>query len=114
MNKVEQLKQEKDGLDVWADVERYAKEGYASIAEGDFPRMRWYGIYQQQPNEGHFMMRVKLPGGMVTSPQLRVIADLTDQYARGFADVTTRQAIQWHWLTVEDFPTSSGGSTRSG
>jgi sulfite reductase beta subunit-like hemoprotein len=35
---------------------------------------------------------------------LRVIADLTDEYARGFCDVTTRQAIQWHWLTVENFP----------
>ena len=104
LNKVELLKQEKDGLDVWADVERYAREGYASIAEGDFALMRWYGIYQQRPNEGHFMMRVKLPGGMVNSQQLRVIADLTDQYARGFCDVTTRQAIQWHWLTVENFP----------
>jgi ferredoxin-nitrite reductase len=50
------------------------------------------------------MMRVKLPGGMVNAEQLRVIADLTDEYARGFCDVTTAQAIQWHWLTVENFP----------
>jgi sulfite reductase beta subunit-like hemoprotein len=104
MNKVEKLKQEKDGLDVWADVLRYAKEGFASIADEDFVRMRWYGIYQQRPNEGHFMMRIKLPGGIVTTEQLNVIADLTEQYARGFADVTTRQTFQWHWLTIHDFP----------
>ncbi|MDX1932473.1 MAG: hypothetical protein SFU56_07695 [Capsulimonadales bacterium] len=104
MNKVEKIKQEKDGLDVWADVLRYAADGYAAIAEDDFVRMRWYGIYQQRPNEGHFMMRIKLPGGIVTAEQLRVIADLTEQYARGIADVTTRQTFQWHWLTIHDFP----------
>ena len=50
MNKVEVLKAEKDGLDVWADVLRYAKTGFARpFDEGDFPRMRWYGIYQQRP-----------------------------------------------------------------
>ena len=104
MNKVEKIKAEKDGLDVWQDVLRYAETGFASIAEEDFVRMRWYGIYQQRPNEGHFMMRIKLPGGMATNEQLRVIADLTDQYARGIADVTTRQTFQWHWLTIGDFP----------
>ena len=104
MNKVEQLKKEKDGLDVWNDVLRYAKTGFSSIDEGDFVRMRWYGIYQQRPNEGHFMMRIKLPGGQATSAQLRVLAELTDRYARGIADVTTRQTFQWHWLTIADFP----------
>ena len=104
MNKVEQLKKEKDGLDVWNDVLRYAKTGFDSIDEGDFVRMRWYGIYQQRPNEGHFMMRIKLPGGLATSAQLHVLAELTDRYARGIADVTTRQTFQWHWLTIADFP----------
>ncbi|HVK03228.1 MAG TPA: hypothetical protein VM490_07115 [Armatimonadaceae bacterium] len=104
MNKVERIKQEKDGLDVWADVLRYAEDGYDSIQEEDFVRMRWYGIYQQRPNEGHFMMRLKLPGGIASNEQLRVIADITDRYARGIADVTTRQTFQWHWLTIRDFP----------
>lgn len=104
MNKVEKIKQEKDGLDVWADVLRYAQTGFDTIAEDDFVRMRWYGIYQQRPNVGHFMMRIKLPGGQATNEQLRVIADLTDQYARGIADVTTRQTFQWHWLTIESLP----------
>ena len=104
MNKVEKIKQEKDGLDVWQDVLQYAQTGFSTIAEEDFVRMRWYGIYQQQPNDGHFMMRIKLAGGIATNEQLRVIAEITDQYARGIADVTTRQTFQWHWLTVEDLP----------
>ncbi|MBC8136274.1 MAG: nitrite/sulfite reductase [Fibrella sp.] len=104
MNKVEKIKQDKDGLDVWEDVLRYAQTGFGSIAEEDFVRMRWYGIYQQRPNEGHFMMRIKLPGGIVTVAQMREIAAITEQYARGIADVTTRQTFQWHWLTIADFP----------
>jgi sulfite reductase beta subunit-like hemoprotein len=103
-NKVEQIKQELDGLDVYENILRYAKEGYPSIHEDDFIRMRWYGIYQQIPKAGHFMMRIKVPGGIVTNDQLRTIADLTEQYARGIADVTTRQTFQWHWLTIHDFP----------
>lgn len=101
---VEAIKQAKDGLDVWPDVERYAREGYSSIEAEDFTRMRWYGIYQQQPNEGHFMMRVKIPSGDLTAVQLRAVAHVARQWGRSIADVTTRQNFQFHWLRIEDIP----------
>lgn len=104
MSKNEHVKAEKDGLDTWEDIFRYAKAGYDAIADADFGRMRWYGIYQQKPNEGHFMWRIKLPGGRVTPHQFRVIGELANQYARGFGDITTRQDIQLHWLGIADFP----------
>src|SRR5258708_37582239 len=46
------------------------------------------------------MMRIGLPNGILTSAQLRVIADLTKKHARNLADITTRQNIQLHWLTL--------------
>ncbi|MDP9174122.1 MAG: nitrite/sulfite reductase [Planctomycetota bacterium] len=104
MSKNEHLKREKDGLDVWNDIFQYAKTGFASIAESDFARMRWYGIYQQKPNEGHFMWRIKLPGGRLSPKQFREIGQIANDYGRGFGDVTTRQCIQLHWLTIESFP----------
>lgn len=104
MAKNEHVKQAKDGLDVWDDIHRYAEEGYSAIPEDDFGRMRWYGIYQQKPNEGHFMWRIKLPGGKVTPAQLREIGKLANDYGRGIADITTRQDIQLHWLSIENFP----------
>ena len=100
----ERIKHEKDALDVWDDIARYAKLGFAAIVPDDFARMRWYGIYQQKPNEGHFMWRIKLPGGRLTPMQLREIGKLGNQYARGFGDITTRQDILFHWLTIENFP----------
>jgi sulfite reductase beta subunit-like hemoprotein len=104
MSKTEHVKQAKDGLDVWQDIFEYAKLGFAMIPEEQFARMRWYGIYQQKPNVGHFMWRIKLPGGRVTPHQLRIIGELTNRRARGFSDITTRQDIQLHWLSIEDFP----------
>src|SRR5260370_36243467 len=49
-------------------------------------------------------MRIGLPNGILTSAQLRVIGDLTKKYARNLADITTRQNIQLHWLTIESLP----------
>ena len=116
---VEAIKQAKDGLEVWPDIERYAIEGYSSIAPDDFTRMRWYGIYQQQPNEGHFMMRVKIPSGDMTARQLRAVAHVSREWGRGIADITTRQNFQFHWLRIEDIPAAiahlgSAGLTTTG
>jgi len=104
ITKEERLKKEKAGLDVLADIYKYAEAGFDSIDPGDFMRFKWYGVYQQRPNEGHFMMRIKVPGGRMTSEQLRTVADLTETYARGIGDITTRQTIQLHWLTIQDMP----------
>lgn len=103
LNKVEAIKQAKDGLAVWDDIFRYAKTGFASIPEDDFVRMRWYGIYQQMPNNGHFMLRLRIPNGYLRPAQLREIAQIAKDHARGFGDITTRQCIQLHWLTIENF-----------
>jgi len=101
---VEVIKQSKDGLDVWPDILRYAREGYSSIDPTDFVRMRWYGIYQQQPNEGHFMMRVKIPSGDLTADQLRAVAYVARTWGGGISDVTTRQNFQFHWLRIDNIP----------
>jgi sulfite reductase (ferredoxin) len=50
------------------------------------------------------MMRIGIPNGILTAKQMRVIAQLTKQYARNLADITVRQAIQLHWLTIESLP----------
>ena len=102
--KEERLKKEKAGLDVYDDIMRYAHEGFSAIDPGDFMRFKWYGVYQQRPNVGHFMMRIKVPGGRATTAQLRALADICTVYARGVADITTRQTIQMHWLKIEDMP----------
>jgi sulfite reductase (ferredoxin) len=104
-NKVERLKIEKDGLDVWQDIERYAQTGYDTIDPGDMDRFRWYGLYTQRPVEDQrFMMRVKVPNGVLNSDQLETIGWLSQVYAGSTGDITTRQGIQFHYLRIEDVP----------
>ncbi len=111
---LEAIKKAKDGLDVWSDILRYAETGFSTIDPEDFARMRWYGIYQQQPNEGHFMMRVKIPGGALASAQMRAVAEVAQNWGRGIADITTRQNFQFHWLTIENLPTAIAHLNRAG
>ena len=103
-NKVEDLKKAKDGLDVWPDLLQYSKTGFSSITPDDMTRFRWYGIYEQQPKVGHFMMRVKIPGGDISSDQWRVLGEIARDFGQGVADITTRQNVQFHWLTIESIP----------
>jgi ferredoxin-nitrite reductase len=85
-------------------VEKYSKEVFASIPQEDFNLFKWAGVYQQKPNNGHFMMRIRIPGGILTSKQARVLAAIGRDYGRDLIDVTTRQAIQYHWLEIEQMP----------
>jgi len=130
LNKVEAIKRAKDGVDVWDDIFRYGRADVpaldetkaaafvasggvaadltsaarqAAIPEEDFVRMRWYGMYQQLPNNGYFMLRIRIPNGFLTPAQFKEIAALSEKYGRGFGDITTRQCIQLHWLTIESF-----------
>jgi len=49
----------------------------------------------------HFL-RIKVPGGFITSEQLRGISELAERYSRGVAEITDRQDIQLHWIRAED------------
>ncbi|WCK55333.1 nitrite/sulfite reductase [Aneurinibacillus sp. Ricciae_BoGa-3] len=104
LNKNEYAKLEKDGLDVIEDIYGYAKTGFESITADDMDRFKWAGVYQQRPKDGHFMMRVRIPSGVLSSEQARVLAGISRDYGRDLVDITTRQAVQFHWLTVDNLP----------
>jgi ferredoxin-nitrite reductase len=104
VNKIEQLKAEKDGLDVGPDIPRYAQLGVEAIEEGDLERLKWWGVFFRRHTPGHFMMRIRIPNGITNAAELRAIGGITDLYGRGFADITTRQQIQLRWIRIEDVP----------
>ena len=104
MNKIEALKLAKDGLDVQEDLVRFAREGWKTIADDDKERLKWVGVFQRRPTPGHFMMRIRMPNGIVTSAQARLLGEITKASGRNVADVTTRQQVQLRWLTIEEIP----------
>jgi sulfite reductase (ferredoxin) len=122
LNGNEQTKKDDDGLNVRTRIETiYAHRGFDSIDGADLRgRMRWWGLYTQrrpgidggrtavlEPEElddRYFMMRVRVDGGRLTVAQLRVVGEISQEFARGTADITDRQNIQLHWIRIEDVP----------
>ena len=104
-NKVEAFKAAKDGLDVLPVILRHAEEGTIDGADSaDLERMKWYGLFLRKPTPGYFMLRVRGTCGRMNSAQFRVIADICDEFGKGFCDITTRQQIQLRWFTIRDVP----------
>jgi ferredoxin-nitrite reductase len=104
VNRIEALKIARDGLDVGEDLARFAREGWRTIADDDKERLKWLGVFHRRPTPGHFMMRIRMPNGVLTAAQARLLAELTRQSGRNVADVTTRQQIQLRWVTIEQVP----------
>ena len=104
MNKIEEYKKEKDGLDILSDIARYAADGWETITEGDKERLKWAGVFFRRQTPGHFMMRLRVPNGILSAMQLRTIGEISGEYGKGFADITTRQQVQLRWFTIHDVP----------
>jgi ferredoxin-nitrite reductase len=125
LNKVEKIKLERHPLEVYrAVIDTYSKD-LAAMEEvpGEVERLKWVGIYPQREGGGGgggssggdaFMMRVKIPGGILTPEQSRVIGKIAANFANGpipnphfgnnFLDLTTRQDVQMHWIKMGDVP----------
>jgi ferredoxin-nitrite reductase len=117
LNKVEKIKLERHPLEVRdAVVKTYSKRGIQAINEvpGEYERLKWVGIYPQNQGGNAFMLRIKVPGGVLAPEQARVIGQIAVDFANGpipnphfgnnFLDITTRQDIQMHWIKMENVP----------
>jgi sulfite reductase (ferredoxin) len=116
--RAERLKAAINPWAAYAEIERFGREGWDSIPpEWLNTYFRWWGIYTQGDGVGavggkggegkavpYFMLRIRIPNGLLTSRQLAMIADVAERYARGVADITVRQNIQLHWIRIEDLP----------
>ncbi|CAM9283039.1 unnamed protein product [Scytosiphon promiscuus] len=111
-SKFEKIKCEKPGDVMFTEVHELA----AAIRSGEHTweelslddadiRLKWAGLFHRRKrNPGTFMMRVKMPNGIMTSEQLRYTADCVDKYdpSVGVLDITTRMALQLRGVTLED------------
>src|SRR5579864_3374040 len=116
--RAERLKREKNPWECLDEIRGFAQQGFDAIPpEWLSTYFRWWGVYTQgdgagvvggQGGEGkalpYFMVRIRIPNGLLLANQLRTVAELTERYARGIADITVRQNIQLHWVTIEALP----------
>jgi ferredoxin-nitrite reductase len=116
LNKVEKFKLERHPLEVRrAIIDTYSKDLAAmDTVPGEVERLKWVGIYPQKQGGDAFMMRVKVPGGVLTPEQAKVVGRIAADFAHGpepnphfgnnFLDLTTRQDVQMHWIRMQDVP----------
>ena len=103
-NPVERLKQEKAPLGIRDELPALIAMGYESVPEEDVVRLQWWGLYHDKPKVGTFMLRLKIPNGILPPAKLRAIGEVSNRYGRGDAELSTRQCIQLHWLRLEELP----------
>jgi sulfite reductase (ferredoxin) len=116
--RVERLKREKNPWQAMEEIRGFARTGFPAIPpEWLGTYMRWWGVYTQGDGAGvvggkggegkalpYFMVRIRIPNGILRASQMRAIADLSRRFGRGVADITVRQNIQLHWVTAEALP----------
>jgi sulfite reductase beta subunit-like hemoprotein len=103
-NSIEKLKREKFPLDILNELPEIVERGYEGISEDDVVRFMWYGLYHDRPKVGYFMMRIKIPSGLLTPRKLRTIGQLSQRFGRDEGELTTRQNVQLHWIRLEHLP----------
>jgi sulfite reductase (ferredoxin) len=116
--RMERLKREKNPWEAMDEVRAFAAAGRESVLpEWASAYFKWWGIYTQGDGAGalggkggegkateYFMMRISIPNGVASSQQMEVIADIAAKHGRDLVDITVRQAIQLHWLTIQALP----------
>ncbi len=103
-NSIERLKRDRFPLDVIDELPELIARGYEAVPEEDMVRLYWWGIAHDKPKVGTFMVRLKVPGGLLQPAQLRAIGRIAGEYGRDYAELTTRQGIQLHWVRMEQLP----------
>lgn len=116
---IEKIKLDKDGTSAFVDVYEYARkirEGemtWEEVEKADLDtRLKWVGmLHRGKRTPGQFMMRLKVPNGIINSDQMRFYADSVEKYGpeKGVVDITTRQNIQLRGVKIEDAPTIIDG-----
>lgn len=90
-----------------SDIDEFA-DVLAKFERGEITPEQWRvfrlvrGTYGQRQLDDAQMIRVKIPQGLLSAEQLHAIADVAEEYSRGFGHITTRQNVQLHFVRLHD------------
>jgi len=93
LSREERWKLEQDPLTIWDKLLQYSNQNQAPTEEDRF-RMKYFGLFHVAPAQDSFMLRLRVPGGILTTHQLRGLAQMAQDWGSGRADLTTRSNLQ--------------------
>ena len=106
INKIEKIKQSKTPREAYDKLKEYARDGFATIPDEDKSYfLKCFGIYYREATPEKFMLKLRIPGGFLTSPQAKVIGECAKEFGEDYIDLTTRQQCELRYLRIEDLPT---------
>ncbi|HYT29355.1 MAG TPA: nitrite/sulfite reductase, partial [Actinomycetota bacterium] len=103
-NSIERLKQEKPPVGIVDEIDRLAATHYLDIPEEDMVRLKWYGLYHDKPKVGSYLLRIKVPGGLLSPDALEAIGAIANDYGEGYSELSTRQNVQLHFIRLTQVP----------
>lgn len=93
LSREERWKLEQDPLTIWDKLLQYSNQNQPPTEEDRF-RMKYFGLFHVAPAQDSFMLRLRVPGGILTTHQLRGLAQIAEEWGSGRADLTTRSNLQ--------------------
>jgi sulfite reductase (ferredoxin) len=103
-NAIERLKRDRPPVDALDDLPELARTHYLDIPEEELVRLKWHGLYHDKPKVGSFMLRIKVPSGLLPPESLRAIGEVSVRFGEGSAELSTRQNVQLHFVRLPDVP----------
>jgi ferredoxin-nitrite reductase len=97
----ERWKRDEDPLEIWDKLLAHANENRVPLADDIF-RFKFHGLFYVAPAQDSFMVRLRIPGAVLTAHQMRGLAKLADECGPGRADITTRANLQIRELQPKD------------
>jgi ferredoxin-nitrite reductase len=101
LSKEERWKREENPLDIWDKLIAHANENKAP-APDDLFRFKFHGLFYVAPAQDSFMLRLRMPGSILTAHQIRGLAQIAADSGSGRADITTRSNLQIRELQPKD------------
>jgi ferredoxin-nitrite reductase len=99
----ERVKHELHPLDAYPQLLEYATTNKAPEKD-DLFRFKWNGLFYLTPNKEAFMARLRIPGGLLKTFQLREIASIARELTTGYVQITTRANLQIRLIQPKDTP----------
>ena len=95
------------------DLARLTAEGDGWLTPEDRYALKTHGVCAQL-QDGVFMVRVRIPGGVVPTEQLRGLARIAARHAEDWVHLTTRQNVELHWVDARDVEAVLAAVARTG
>ena len=100
---LENIKKEKDGIDVLADIYLHAIFGEI-VTPADLERFKWYGIYAQDEKQEYFKLKVPLSLGELNLNQLKILSQISKNFSDDTLIFSSEQKVEFKNLKIYDLP----------